>query len=212
MESNQNAKDKDKKKKSKKSKKSTVKSQDCDEPDGAVGAGTASTGTATKTKTSSSSSSSTTATASRPQRKQRKRKVFEITETDFLPSHERKTENGGYAHTSRSKTLISKANRGNTPWNKGGTRSSADKAKIAAGVRARNRAVLLEKLKRLGLTEEEYAQKKKEVKYLRERVRRAKLANEKHRTIEAELKLKAALEATQGKVRAKKDFFISTFV
>merc|ERR1712192_6452 len=125
--------------------------------------------------------------------KKRKRKSYEVTEADYLPSHARKTAKGGYAHTNRSKSLISKANTGNTPWNKGKFRSSADRAKIAAGVRARNRAILLEKLKRLGMSEEEYNQKKKEIKYLRERIRRSKLANEKHKAAEAELKLKAVL-------------------
>lgn len=132
--------------------------------------------------------------------KKRKRKSYEVTEADNLPSYARKTAKGGYSHTNRSKSLISKANSGNTPWNKGKFRSSADKAKIAAGVRARNRAILLEKLKRLGMSEEEYNQKKKEIKYLRERIRRSKLANEKHKAVEAEHKLKAVLDATSDKV------------
>jgi hypothetical protein len=134
--------------------------------------------------------------------KKKRRKIFDTTpEQDLMPSYARKTTAGGYAHTCRSKTAISKANTGNTPWNKGRNRSSADKAKIAAGVRARNRAILLEKLKRLGMSEEEYLVKKKEIKYLRERVRRAKAANAKHKASEAELKLKAAIEATEDKVR-----------
>lgn len=132
--------------------------------------------------------------------KKRKRKTYELTDEDFLPSHARKTTNGGYAHTNHSKSKISQANRGNTPWNKGRNRSSADRAKIAAGVRARNRAILLEKLKRLGMSEEEWLQKKKEIKYLRERIRRSKNANAKHKAAEAELKLKAAIEATTEKV------------
>jgi hypothetical protein len=134
--------------------------------------------------------------------KKTRRKIFDTTpEEDQMPSYARKTTKGGYAHTNRSKMAISKANAGNTPWNKGRIRSSADKAKIAAGVRARNRAILLEKLKRLGMSEEEYLLKKKEIKYLRERVRRAKAANAKHKASEAELKLKAAIEATEDKVR-----------
>jgi hypothetical protein len=60
----------------------------------------------------------------------------------------------------------------------GKNRSAADKAKIAAGVRARNRAILLEKLEKMGMTEEEWFQKKKLLKYLRERVRRAKQAKD----------------------------------
>jgi hypothetical protein len=95
---------------------------------------------------------------------------------DLLPTSARKTSKGGYAHTNKSRARISKANKGNTPWNKGKNRSEAVRAKIAAGVRARNRAVLLEKLKKLGMEEEEWLVKQKEIKYLRERVRRAKKA------------------------------------
>jgi hypothetical protein len=132
--------------------------------------------------------------------KKRKRKSYDATDEVFLTSNERKTKHGGYAHTNNSKGKISKANSGNTPWNKGRNRSSADKAKIAAGVRARNRAILLEKLKRLGMSEEDYIQKKREIKYLRERIRRAKAANAKHKTTEAEVKLMAAIDATTEKV------------
>lgn len=126
-------------------------------------------------------------------KKKRRTKSFDVTtSSDLLPSHARKTKHGGYAHTNLSKSKISKANTGNTPWNKGRNRSSADRAKIAAGVRARNRALLLEKLKRLGLSEEEWLAKKREIKHLRERLRRTKLSNAKH--LEAEMKLKAAEE------------------
>jgi hypothetical protein len=97
---------------------------------------------------------------------------------DLLPSYARKTAKGGYAHTWKSRARISKANKGNTPWNKGKNRSEGVKAKIAAGVRARNRKVLLEKLKKLNMTEEEWLAKKKEIKYLRERIRKAKKAAE----------------------------------
>jgi hypothetical protein len=142
-----------------------------------------------------------------PPRKSKKRKLkFDATAAvheSVGPSHERKTDKGGYAHTNRSRLAISKANTGNTPWNKGRNRSSADKAKIAAGVRARNRTVLLEKLKRLGLSEEEYARKRKEIKYLRERVRRAKVANAQYKasTDDAAKQLQEALEATTDKVK-----------
>jgi hypothetical protein len=120
-------------------------------------------------------------------------------EVDFLPSHARLTEKGGYAHTSKSRLRISRANRGNTPWNKGKNRSHDDKAKISAGVRARNRAILLEKLKRLGMTEEEWLVKKKEIKYIRERLRRAKRANAHRQAEVAEQRLKEALAATTEK-------------
>jgi hypothetical protein len=128
--------------------------------------------------------------------KKRKRKIFDETVVDPRHTYERKTDKGGYEHTNKSKSRISKANTGNTPWNKGKNRSSADKAKIAAGVRARNRTVLLEKLKRLGLTEEEWFEKKKEIKYLRERIRRSKKTNANHKAALAEQKLKAAIKAT----------------
>lgn len=80
-------------------------------------------------------------------KKKRRRINYEAPEIDLLPTYERKTEAGGYAHTNKSKEKISFANRGNTPWNKGKQRSSADKAKIKAGVQARNRAIKLEKLR-----------------------------------------------------------------
>ena len=108
------------------------------------------------------------------EKKKRKRSDddFEFDEeVDFLPSHARRTVNGGYAHTSSSRSKIAHANKGNNPWNKGKNRSSTDKAKIAAGVRARNRSVLLKKLGELGMTEDEWGEKKKEVKYVRERLR-----------------------------------------
>ena len=141
----------------------------------------------------------------------RKKKSYDtITDKDLLPSSARKTKHGGYAHTNISKSRISQANAGNTPWNKGKNRSSSDRAKIAAGVRARNRAVLLEKLKRLGMSEDEWLAKKREIKYLRERLRRAKLKKKEHdeseaemklHAIETERKLKAAIQATTLKVR-----------
>ena len=131
--------------------------------------------------------------------KRRRKKVFVINkEEEAKPTYTRKTEKGGYAHTNLSKSRISAANSGNKPWNFGKRRSSADKAKIAAGVRARNRTLLLQKLKRLGMTEEEYNIKKKEIKYLRERIRRAKLANGK-RDQRMERKLQDAIDATNVK-------------
>lgn len=79
-------------------------------------------------------------------------------------------------------------------WNKGGNRSAADRAKISAGVRARNRAILLEKLKKLGMTEEEWVEKKKQIKYLRERVRRAKVVKDQQLVAEKERELQIALD------------------
>ena len=136
--------------------------------------------------------------------KKRKKKSYDaLAPEDLLPTFARKTERGGYAHTNRTKSRISQANTGNTPWNKGVNRSSADRAKIAAGVRARNRAILLEKLKRLGLSEEEWYAKKKEIKYLRERVRRAKVSARRQEQAEAERNLQAVIDATTEKVRVQ---------
>ena len=98
-------------------------------------------------------------------------------ETDYVPSSARLTSKGGYAHLNATRLKISKANRGNVPWNKGKNRSDEAKAKIAAGVRARNRAFLLQKLEKLGMTEEEWNEASKQVKMTRERLRRARKVN-----------------------------------
>jgi len=84
---------------------------------------------------------------------------------------------GGYSHTKSSKAKIAKANKGNTPWNKGRKRSEEDKAKISAGVRATNRQVLLKKIEKMGITEEEWFRRRKKIKLEREieRRRRVKL-------------------------------------
>jgi len=100
---------------------------------------------------------------------------------DLLPSQDRLTNRGGYMHTKGSRMKISKGNAGNVPWNKGKNRSEDAKAKISAGVRARNRAILLVKLSKLGLTEDEWFQKKKRLKVVREKVRKAKLAVAKYK-------------------------------
>lgn len=84
------------------------------------------------------------------------------------------TENGGFTHTAASKAKIGAANRGKTPWNKGQQRSEEVKARIAAGVRARNRERFLEKLKGMGLTEEEYEAQKKEERRKKDAERRAR--------------------------------------
>mmetsp|Transcript_38409 Transcript_38409/g.92923 ORF Transcript_38409/g.92923 Transcript_38409/m.92923 type:complete len:533 (+) Transcript_38409:222-1820(+) len=66
------------------------------------------------------------------------------------------TVNGGFTHTSASRAKIGAANKGKKPWNKGKARSEEVKARIAAGVRAKNRERFLQKLKDQGITEEEY--------------------------------------------------------
>lgn len=142
-------------------------------------------------------------------RKKKKRRIqYKNPEIDHMTSQERKTSAGGYSHTNKSKEKISKANAGNVPWNKGKERSSADKAKIKAGVQARNRAIKLERLRRLGMSEEDFDQKKKEIKYLRERVRRTKLTNDRHAAKEAQKKLQEAIDATTDKVSTILSIFL----
>ena len=137
----------------------------------------------------------------RNRNRKRMRKNNDImSDDDEAGANPRKTDSGGYAHTLASKLRISKANRGNVPWNKSKKRSAADKAKISEGVRARNRAVLLEKLEKLGLTEEEWLEKKKQIKYLREKLRKAKLTNQLKEISENEQKLNAAISETTVEV------------
>lgn len=94
------------------------------------------------------------------------------------PTSERRTSAGGYSHVESSKLLISRANKGNVPWNKGKNRNTTDRAKIAAGVRARNNAIAKKKREAYGLTEKEEVTLKKRIKYVRERVRRARVEKE----------------------------------
>ncbi|GKY96184.1 hypothetical protein MPSEU_000578300 [Mayamaea pseudoterrestris] len=94
----------------------------------------------------------------------------------------RLTERGGYAHDIESKMKISKANRGKTPWNKNKERSGTDKAKISAGVKARNRSILLQQLKDWNMTEHEYLALRRKTKTVRERLRRTKVANSQLKT------------------------------
>lgn len=84
------------------------------------------------------------------------------------------TDNGGYTHTAASRAKIGAANKGKTPWNKGKNRSEAVKAKIAAGVRRKNRERFLEKLKEMGMTEEEYEAQQQEEKRKQEQEKMAR--------------------------------------
>eukprot|EP00559_Dactyliosolen_fragilissimus_P004205 CAMPEP_0184865662 /NCGR_PEP_ID=MMETSP0580-20130426/18782_1 /TAXON_ID=1118495 /ORGANISM="Dactyliosolen fragilissimus" /LENGTH=510 /DNA_ID=CAMNT_0027364949 /DNA_START=586 /DNA_END=2115 /DNA_ORIENTATION=- len=84
------------------------------------------------------------------------------------------TDAGGYTHTSASRAKISAANKGKTPWNKGKARSEETKARIAEGVRRKNRERFLLKLKDLGMTEEEYEANKKEERRKKDAERRAR--------------------------------------
>jgi NUMOD3 motif len=114
-------------------------------------------------------------------RKKRQMKLASDTDDDdddFLPSHARKTEKGGFKLSITSRLKMSHARKGTAPWNKGKNRSGSDKAKISAGVVARNEADLRKKLKILGMTEAEWIQKKKEIKRVRERLRNVRKMNE----------------------------------
>jgi hypothetical protein len=106
------------------------------------------------------------------------KKPFTTARPFFDRNGNKLTERGGYAHNTSSKLKISAANKGKTPWNKDKQRSGTDKAKISAGVKARNRAILLQQLKEWDMTEEEYADLKKKTKSVRERLRRLKAANQ----------------------------------
>lgn len=103
---------------------------------------------------------------------------FELEHPGYvLPSFARRTQKGGYAHTSSSRRKIGEANKGNIPWNKGKNRSEEAKAKIGMAVRARNQGILEANLKKIGMTQEEYNKIKLDLKYVRERVRKTRLAN-----------------------------------
>ncbi len=84
------------------------------------------------------------------------------------------TVNGGYTHTSASKAKISAALKGKTPWNKGKNRSEEVKARIAEGVRRRNRERFLAKLAEEGITEEEFNERKKAERRKKDAERRAR--------------------------------------
>lgn len=99
----------------------------------------------------------------------------EIDEISLLPSEARLTEAGGYLSTKAQRRKISAANKGKQPWNKGKNRSEEVKARISAGVKARNRRRLLASLEQLGLTEDEYTSTKKRLKCARENLRNIKL-------------------------------------
>ena len=115
-------------------------------------------------------------TEKRPYKKKKKKFVVDDEELK-KPTWTRKTENGGFAHTGHSKAKISAANSGNVAWNAGKNWSNSVRTKIALGVQARNRVILLEKLKRLDMTEEEWFDIKRKIKLKRERVRVIKKRN-----------------------------------
>ena len=117
----------------------------------------------------------------------------------------RPTANGGFSHTKSSRAKISAANKGKTPWNKGKPRSPEVKARIAAGVRAKNRRVFLQKLEDMGMTEEQYEAKKKEDRRVKEADRRARrTANGGYRpTEETKKKISRILKEKHAKGEVK---------
>jgi hypothetical protein len=125
-----------------------------------------------------------------------------------LQSEGRRTAAGGYSHTVESRLAISRANRGNTPWNKGKSRSEEDVAKIRAGVRARNNLVAKRRRDAYGLSASDDQRLRKQTKYWRERVRRARVDNDRRQEIRAEnLRQWQAVEAglvAAGRRRGRK--------
>lgn len=123
-----------------------------------------------------------------------------------IPDAPLPTVNGGYAHTKASRAKIAAANKGKTPWNKGKARSEEVKARIAAGVRRKNRERLLKKIADMGLTEEEYNAQKKEEKRKREAERRARKTEKGgyRPTQETKDKISAILKEKWAKGEVKK--------
>jgi hypothetical protein len=107
----------------------------------------------------------------------RRRTIVIDDEEEKLSSEQRKTTRGGYWMKGSQRAKIGAANKGNIPWNRGKHRSSADRARIAAGVRARNHTILLQKLERLGMTEDEWNKTKSKIKYIRESIRNGRQKN-----------------------------------
>jgi NUMOD3 motif len=146
------------------------------------------------------------AKAKKPARKKKLRRVDFETEDDnldYVPSLERMTIMGGYAHTKNTRMKISQANKGNTPWNKGKSRTESSKLKISAGVRARHQTILLEKLKKLGMTEAEWFAKKFQIKHMREKLRKARLAVKQHeQEVEAARQRRDEVNFRQAMIRA----------
>ena len=119
-----------------------------------------------------------------------------------IPSYARMTAGGGYAATAAHRKKIALANAGNVPWNKGKQRSQADKDKIKAAVQARNRRQLLANLASVHMTEDEYEEVKKKIKYARESLRKAKVTARRKTEIQAAMEKHALKEKND---KEKKD-------
>lgn len=128
----------------------------------------------------------------------------ETTEAD-VP---RPTSAGGFTHTEASRAKISAANKGKTPWNKGKARSDEVRARIAQGVRRKNRERFLQKIADLGLTEEEYKAQKKEERRQKDAERRARRTpNGGYRpTEETKAKISSVLKEkySKGEIKRRK--------
>ena len=127
-------------------------------------------------------------------------------DTDTTPDIPLPTEKGGFSHTKASKAKISAANKGKVPWNKGKSRSEEVKARIAEGVRRRNRERFLKKLEDMGLTEEEYETQKKEERRKKDAERRKrKTKNGGYRlTEETKQKISKVLKEKHARGEVKK--------
>lgn len=120
----------------------------------------------------------------------------------------RPTSAGGFTHTEASRAKISAANKGKTPWNKGKARSDEVRARIAQGVRRKNRERFLQKIADLGVTEEEYKEQKKEERRQKDAERRARrTANGGYRpTEETKAKISSVLKEkySKGEIKRRK--------
>jgi len=118
------------------------------------------------------------------------------------PPSERRTPRGGTAHTFLSRSKISKANRGKTPWNKGMVITEERREKIRQGV-------IQSLLKKKGWTEEEYLERKK--KGVRGdgtgkstgSKRRKKLSEDKKKHLSEVMKKKWADEGYRSKMKTR---------
>lgn len=78
----------------------------------------------------------------------------------------------GYAATAGHRLKISQANKGKQPWNTGKNRSQEDIDKIRAAVNVHHERKLMANLQSIAMTKEEYTAIRKQIKLMRENVRR----------------------------------------
>jgi hypothetical protein len=87
-------------------------------------------------------------------------------------------------------------------WNKGLERPETTRAKIGAGVRSRHRDKLQQKLQYLNMTPEEWYDKRREIKLLGERIRKAKQAGRNYKAFQEQLR------AVQSELRLDNFVFV----